>query len=57
MKAQAAKRQSGAVLVVSMIMLVLVTLMIVTAVLAALYPMRIVARLPIAATLRDEVTS
>jgi putative ABC transport system permease protein len=33
------------------------TLMIVTAVLAALYPMRIVARLPIAATLRDEVTS
>jgi ABC-type lipoprotein release transport system permease subunit len=28
-----------------------------TALLAALYPMRIVARLPIAATLRDEVIS
>jgi len=28
-----------------------------TAIVAALYPMRIVARLPIAATLRDEVIS
>ncbi|MBM3818722.1 MAG: ABC transporter permease [Acidimicrobiia bacterium] len=33
------------------------TLLVVTAVAAALYPMRIVARLPIAATLRDEVIS
>ncbi|HEV8631151.1 MAG TPA: FtsX-like permease family protein [Thermoanaerobaculia bacterium] len=32
-------------------------LMVVTAVLAALYPMRLVARLPIAATLREEVVS
>jgi ABC-type antimicrobial peptide transport system permease subunit len=32
-----------------------VALLVVTAVAAALYPMRIVARLPIAATLRDEV--
>lgn len=34
-----------------------VALLVATAVLAALYPMRIVARLPIAATLRNEVTS
>lgn len=34
-----------------------VVLLVVTAVAAALYPMTIVARLPIAATLRDEVTS
>ena len=34
-----------------------VLLLAATAVLAALYPMRIVARLPIAATLRDEVVS
>jgi ABC-type lipoprotein release transport system permease subunit len=33
------------------------TLLAVTAIAAALYPMRIVARLPIAATLRNEVTS
>jgi putative ABC transport system permease protein len=33
------------------------TLLVATAILAALYPMRIVARLPIAATLRDEVIS
>ena len=33
------------------------TLLAVTAIVAALYPMRIVARLPIAATLRDEVIS
>jgi putative ABC transport system permease protein len=32
-----------------------VTLLVATAVIAALYPMRIVSRLPIAATLRDEV--
>ena len=32
-----------------------VTLLVATALIAALYPMRIVARLPIAATLRDEV--
>lgn len=32
-------------------------LMVTTAILAALYPMRLVARLPIAATLRDEVVS
>jgi ABC-type lipoprotein release transport system permease subunit len=30
-------------------------LLVATAVIAALYPIRIVARLPIAATLRDEV--
>jgi putative ABC transport system permease protein len=34
-----------------------VTLLVVTAVVAAIYPMSIVARLPIAATLRNEVTS
>jgi putative ABC transport system permease protein len=34
-----------------------VTLLVATAILAALYPMRIVARLPIAATLRNEVVS
>lgn len=34
-----------------------VVLLVVTAIAAALYPMTIVARLPIAATLRDEVTS
>ena len=34
-----------------------VLLLTATAILAALYPMRIVSRLPIAATLRDEVTS
>lgn len=34
-----------------------ITLLAVTAIVAALYPMRIVARLPIAATLRDEVIS
>lgn len=34
-----------------------VALLVATAILAALYPMRIVARLPIASTLRDEVTS
>ena len=34
-----------------------VALLVATAILAALYPMRIVARLPIAATLRDEVVS
>ena len=34
-----------------------VALLAVTAIVAALYPMRIVARLPIAATLRDEVIS
>jgi ABC-type lipoprotein release transport system permease subunit len=34
-----------------------VALLIATAILAALYPMRIVARLPIAATLRNEVIS
>ena len=34
-----------------------ITLLAVTALVAALYPMRIVARLPIAATLRDEVIS
>lgn len=34
-----------------------VTLLAITALVAALYPMRIVARLPIAATLRDEVIS
>jgi putative ABC transport system permease protein len=32
-------------------------LMVTTAILAALYPMRLVARLPIATTLRDEVVS
>jgi hypothetical protein len=31
--------------------------LVATAILAALYPVRLVARLPIAATLRDEVTS
>ena len=36
-------------------MAVHVALLAVTAILAALYPMRIVARLPIAATLRKEV--
>jgi len=34
-----------------------VTLLVVTAIVAAIYPMSIVARLPIAATLRNEVTS
>jgi putative ABC transport system permease protein len=34
-----------------------VALLVATAILAALYPMRIVARLPIAATLRNEVIS
>ena len=34
-----------------------VTLLVVTALAAALYPMRIVARLPIAATLRNEIIS
>ncbi len=34
-----------------------VSLLVATAILAALYPMRIVARLPIAATLRNEVIS
>jgi ABC-type lipoprotein release transport system permease subunit len=34
-----------------------VTLLVVTALAAALYPMRIVAQLPIAATLRNEVIS
>jgi ABC-type lipoprotein release transport system permease subunit len=34
-----------------------VMVLVATAILAALYPVRLVARLPIAATLRDEVTS
>jgi hypothetical protein len=34
-----------------------IVLLVITAVVAAFYPMTIVARLPIAATLRDEVTS
>ena len=34
-----------------------IALLTATAILAALYPMRIVARLPIAATLRNEVIS
>jgi ABC-type lipoprotein release transport system permease subunit len=33
------------------------SLLVLTAFVAALYPMRIVARLPITATLRDEVAS